>query len=129
MTMKAGDHAVGQAARGFHLPDVFPEIDRIGLGPDGELVAETKCLAEEIVAVRHALLARVALVSAPLDLRFPSDAPSDLAQLGERRRIDLVDLLVTETVDPRMAQRVIALIARPGAAPELPGGRDQRNAS
>jgi hypothetical protein len=67
--------------------------------------------AEEAVRLRGVLPASVALVAAPLLLGLPADAPADLPQLGERRRIDLMDLLVTETVDARMAQSVIALVA------------------
>src|SRR5262245_57334646 len=127
--VEARDHAVRHAARRFHLSDVLPKVDRVRFGLDRELVAEAERLAEEIVAVARALLVGVALVAAPLEVRLPADAPADLAQLGKRGGIDLIDLLVPEPVDAGMAQRVIALVAGARTAPELARGCNQRDAS
>src|SRR5262249_32522782 len=74
-------------------------------------------------------LVRVALVAATLELRLPADALADLAQLGKRRGIDLIDLLVPEPVDAGMAQRVMALVAGTRTASKLARGRKERDAS
>jgi hypothetical protein len=98
MAMEACDHAVGHAARISHLPDVFAQIDGVWLGLDREFVAEAECLAQEIMRLGRDLLFGVALVPATFELGLPADALADFAQLGERRGIDLVDLLVAERV-------------------------------
>src|SRR5262249_6518721 len=80
------------------------------------------------VGIGAALVPGVPLVAPPLDLGFPSDAFADFAQLDERLGIDLIDLLMTESVDARMAERVVALVARTRTALALAAGRDEGDA-
>src|SRR5262249_25956016 len=127
--VEARDHAIRHAARSLDLSDVFPQVDRVRIRLDRKFVAEPERLAEEIVAVARGLLVRVALVAATLELRLPADALADLAQLGKRRGIDLIDLLVPEPVDAGMAERVMALVAGTRTASELARGRKERDAS
>src|SRR5262249_22270097 len=127
--VEARDHPICHGAGGLHLADVLLEVDRVGLGLDRELVAETERLAEEIVAVGRALLDRVALVAAPLLLGLQANALADLAQLRQRLGVGVVALLVAEAVDARVAQGVVALVAGTGAAAELAAGGNERDAA
>ena len=71
----------------------------------------------------------IALEAPPLERGFPSDRLADPAQLLQHCSIDAVDDLVANSVDPRTAERVVALVPGAGAGPVLRSGGDQRDAA
>src|SRR5215469_17908817 len=108
--MQTDDHLVGERAGIAHLPQVLPEISLIERG-GFTWNSDHESAAQEVVRIFGPLRHRVALGAPPLLASIPADRRADLAQFIEHRLFETVDDLVAQSVDARIAERVVALVA------------------